>query len=188
MYRWYVINTYSGHENKVKQNLEHRILSMNQQHRFRRVVVPTEHLKVQWANAAARMGIAIDPRFSNSDSQTSSDYHGIVVTYAQVASHPTKHRVRTENHKTLVIFDEVHHGGDAKSWGEAIREAYDDATRRLCLTGTPFRSDDSPIPFVNYEPDGSGHQHDAGRGGGLGGVGDAELRVGGLQVLLDGAR
>ncbi len=122
------------------------------------VVVPTEHLKVQWANAAARMGIAIDPRFSNSDSQTSSDYHGVAVTYAQVASHPTRHRVRTENRKTLVIFDEIHHGGDAKSWGEAIREAFDDATRRLALTGTPFRSDDSPIPFVTYEPDSAGFQ------------------------------
>ena len=42
MYRWYVINTYSGHENKVKHNLEHRIDSMNMQRRFRRVVVPTE--------------------------------------------------------------------------------------------------------------------------------------------------
>jgi len=122
------------------------------------VVVPTEHLKVQWANAAARMGIAIDPRFSNSDSQTSSDYHGVAVTYAQVASHPTRHRVRTENRKTLVIFDEIHHGGDAKTWGEAIREAFDDATRRLALTGTPFRSDDSPIPFVTYEPDSAGFQ------------------------------
>jgi transcription termination/antitermination protein NusG len=44
LFRWYVINTYSGHENKVKQNLEHRILSMNQQPRFRRVVVPTEQV------------------------------------------------------------------------------------------------------------------------------------------------
>ncbi|RWA18469.1 hypothetical protein MBRU_04435 [Mycolicibacterium brumae DSM 44177] len=122
------------------------------------IVVPTEHLKVQWAQAAARNGIALDPRFSNSNSQTSSEYHGVVVTYAQVASHPTRHRVRTENRKTLVIFDEIHHGGDSKSWGEAIREAFDDATRRLSLTGTPFRSDDSPIPFVEYEPDGAGYQ------------------------------
>ncbi len=44
MFNWYVINTYSGHENKVKQNLEHRILSMGQQTRFRRVVVPTEQV------------------------------------------------------------------------------------------------------------------------------------------------
>jgi superfamily II DNA or RNA helicase len=120
------------------------------------VVVPTEHLKTQWALAAARVGIAIDPKFTNSSAQTSSEYHGVVVTYAQVASHPTRHRVRTENYRTLVVFDEIHHGGDAKSWGDAIREAFTDATRRLALTGTPFRSDDSPIPFVSYEPDGEG--------------------------------
>lgn len=120
------------------------------------VVVPTEHLKVQWAQAAGRVGLALDPRFSNSNATTSPEYHGVLVTYAQVASHPTLHRVRTEQRKTLVIFDEIHHGGDAKTWGEAIREAFSDATRRLALTGTPFRSDDSPIPFVNYEPDGDG--------------------------------
>ncbi len=44
MFQWYVINTYSGHENKVKANLEHRIDSMNQRPRFRRVVVPTEQV------------------------------------------------------------------------------------------------------------------------------------------------
>ena len=44
MFRWYAINTYSGHENKVKTNLEHRIVSMNQMPRFRRVVVPTEQV------------------------------------------------------------------------------------------------------------------------------------------------
>jgi transcription termination/antitermination protein NusG len=44
MFRWYVINTYSGHEKKVKANLEHRIDSMGQQQRFRRVVVPTEQV------------------------------------------------------------------------------------------------------------------------------------------------
>jgi superfamily II DNA or RNA helicase len=120
------------------------------------VVVPTEHLKIQWALAAAGVGISLDPKFSNSSAQTSSEYHGVVVTYAQVASHPARHRVRTENYRTLVIFDEIHHGGDAKSWGEAMREAFSDATRRLSLTGTPFRSDDSPIPFVNYERDREG--------------------------------
>jgi superfamily II DNA or RNA helicase len=115
------------------------------------VVVPTEHLKVQWAQAAQRYGLALDPRFSNTSPATSPEYHGVMVTYAQVASHPTLHRVRTEQRKTLVIFDEIHHGGDAKTWGDAIREAFSDATRRLALTGTPFRSDDSPIPFVSYE-------------------------------------
>ena len=55
--------------------------------------------------------------------------------------------------RTLVILDEVHHGGDALSWGDALREAYERATRRLLLSGTPFRSDTAPIPFVEYHPD-----------------------------------
>ena len=119
-------------------------------------MVPTEHLKTQWALAAAGVGIALDPKFSNSTAQTSSEYHGVVVTYAQVAKHPTPQRVRTDNRRTRVVFDEIHHGGDAKSWGEAIREAFEDATRRLALTGTPFRSDDAAIPFVTYAPDAEG--------------------------------
>lgn len=44
MFRWYVINTYSGHENKVKQNLEHRVDSMGQRHRIKQVIVPTEQV------------------------------------------------------------------------------------------------------------------------------------------------
>src|SRR2546421_96110 len=42
MFRWYVVNTYSGHENKVKQNLEHRVVSLGQQNAVRQIVVPTE--------------------------------------------------------------------------------------------------------------------------------------------------
>ncbi len=75
------------------------------------VVAPTEHLKHQWSSAATRVGIALDSNFTNSAGQTSSDYQGVVVTYAQVASHPFKHRVRTEARRTLVILDEIHHAG-----------------------------------------------------------------------------
>ena len=122
------------------------------------IVTPTEHLKHQWAASAAAAGIDIDSNFRNTTGVTSSDYRGVAVTYAQVAAHPTLHRVRTEDRKTLVILDEIHHGGDAKSWGDAIREAFTPAVRRLALTGTPFRSDDSAIPFVTYEPDAGGFQ------------------------------
>jgi superfamily II DNA or RNA helicase len=120
------------------------------------VVTPTEHLKHQWAVAAAGVGLALDPDFRNSTGATSRDYHGVAVTYAQVAAHPTLHRVRTEGRRTLVVLDEIHHAGDAKSWGDGVREAFTPAARRLALTGTPFRSDDSPIPFVRYEPDADG--------------------------------
>ena len=116
------------------------------------VVAPTEHLKRQWADAAARAGIPIDPTYSAGKGKISSDYLGIAVTYAGVAVNPLAMRVRTERFKTLVILDEVHHAGDALSWGEGIREAFEPATRRLALTGTPFRSDVNPIPFVTYAP------------------------------------
>ncbi|MFN2318673.1 MAG: DEAD/DEAH box helicase [Dermatophilaceae bacterium] len=120
------------------------------------VVAPTEHLKTQWADAAGRIGIHLDPRFSNSIAATSSDYDGVAITYAQVASRPDLHRHRTGQSRTLVILDEIHHGGDNKSWGEAIRTAFEPAARRLTLTGTPFRSDTNPIPFVRYEMDAQG--------------------------------
>ncbi|MGW5879414.1 DEAD/DEAH box helicase [Nocardiopsis terrae] len=120
------------------------------------IVCPTEHLKKQWAEAAARFGIAIDPDFKNGQGALGRQYVGVAVTYAQVAAHPMLHRNRTEARKTLVIFDEVHHAGDALSWGDAVREAFDPATRRLSLTGTPFRSDINPIPFVDYVQDAAG--------------------------------
>ncbi|UCR89676.1 DEAD/DEAH box helicase [Mycetocola spongiae] len=120
------------------------------------VVAPTEHLKKQWADAAHRAGIRLDPYFSNKDRRYGSHYHGVVVTYAQVAMRAELHREITESHRTLVILDEVHHGGDALSWGDSIREAFEPAVRRLSLTGTPFRSDTAPIPFVTYAPDHQG--------------------------------
>jgi superfamily II DNA or RNA helicase len=114
------------------------------------VVAPTEHLKKQWADAAHRVGIRLNPDFKNNEGFGGRRYHGVAITYAQVAMKPTHHRTMVESARTLVILDEVHHGGDALSWGDAIREAFEGATRRLSLTGTPFRSDTAPIPFVSY--------------------------------------
>ena len=80
----------------------------------------------------------------------------MALTYAQVGMHPALHRARTEADRTLGILDEIHHAGDARTWGDGVRDAFDPAVRRLSLTGTPFRSDDSQIPFVLYEEDGEG--------------------------------
>jgi superfamily II DNA or RNA helicase len=120
------------------------------------VVAPTEHLKSQWADAAHRVGIRVDPQFRNSHGTHGRDFDGVAVTYAQVAARPLLHRARTEAGRTLVILDEIHHGGDALSWGDAVREAFEPAQRRLALTGTPFRSDTAAIPFVTYVEDGAG--------------------------------
>lgn len=120
------------------------------------VVAPTEHLKRQWAEAAHRAGIRLNPAFRNNHGTGGRQFHGVVVTYAQVAMAPAHHRAHTENSRTLVILDEVHHGGDALSWGDAIRDAFEPATRRLSLTGTPSRSDTAAIPFVSYLRDARG--------------------------------
>lgn len=42
--QWYVIHTYSGYENKVKRNLEHRIVSTGMQDKIFKVVIPTEEV------------------------------------------------------------------------------------------------------------------------------------------------
>lgn len=120
------------------------------------VVCPTEHLKYQWAEAAARVGLKLDPDFTNAHAGLGASFNGACVTYAQIARAPMMHRHRTSARSSLVILDEIHHGGDALSWGDGIRVAFEPAKHRLSLTGTPFRSDSVAIPFVEYEPDSDG--------------------------------
>ena len=118
------------------------------------VVCPTDHLRMQWADAADAMGIVLDPGLTNAVGPVRAGTQGYVTTYAQVAGKPMLHAARASTVKTLVILDEVHHAGDGLSWGEAVEEAYGRAARRLCLTGTPFRTKaDERIPFVRYEED-----------------------------------
>ncbi|HET6211870.1 MAG TPA: DEAD/DEAH box helicase family protein, partial [Micromonosporaceae bacterium] len=59
------------------------------------VVTPTEHLKNQWSAAADRVGIQLDAAFRNADVHSSTDFHGAVLTYAQVGLAPQVHRRRT---------------------------------------------------------------------------------------------
>jgi superfamily II DNA or RNA helicase len=120
------------------------------------VVAPTEHLKRQWAAAAARVGIQLDAAFRNADVHSATDFHGAVLTYAQVGAAPQVHRRRTMARRTLVVLDEIHHAGDSRAWGAGVAAAFAPASRRLLLTGTPFRSDENPIPFVSYERAGAG--------------------------------
>jgi superfamily II DNA or RNA helicase len=121
------------------------------------VVCPTDHLRTQWAVAADRAGVALDAALSNSVGPVRPDLTGYVTTYAQVAAKPALHAARATAKRTLVVLDEVHHAGDGLSWGEAVATAFEQATRRLCLTGTPFRTrPDERIPFVRYAADSDG--------------------------------
>jgi superfamily II DNA or RNA helicase len=122
------------------------------------VVVPTTHLRGQWAGAANRMGLKLDDRFTNADGRVARDYDGVVITYQTVASAPHLWRrlCSFPGKPTLVVFDEIHHAGDDENaaWGTALQEAFQPAARRLLLSGTPFRTDKRPIPFVRYSEDG----------------------------------
>jgi len=121
------------------------------------VVCPTDHLRTQWAEAADAAGLPLDPTLSNAVGPVRPDLRGYVTTYAQVAAKPALHAARTGAKRSLVILDEVHHAGDGLSWGDAVAGAFEGAARRLCLTGTPFRTrPDERIPFVRYEADADG--------------------------------
>lgn len=122
------------------------------QHPERKVVIvaPTSHLKVQWAGAASALGLHLEPAWS-STSAFPQDMHGIVVTYQQVAAAADALRAQAPN--CIVVLDEIHHAGEARAWGDSLRRAFDSAPQRIALSGTPFRSDIHPIPFVRYVND-----------------------------------
>jgi superfamily II DNA or RNA helicase len=127
------------------------------------VVCPTDHLRTQWADAADAAGLPLDASLSNAVGPVRPDLRGYVTTYAQVAAKPALHAARCTAKRSLVILDEVHHAGDGLSWGDAVATAFEMAARRLCLTGTPFRTrPDERIPFVRYEADADGGWRSAG--------------------------
>jgi len=111
------------------------------------VVCPTSPLTRQWARAAGHLGLHLAP--DAPDLRPPPDFAGVAVTYARVAS-AIGPFVLTCTPGTLVIADEVHHLGDDLAWGNAFEKAFARASRRLLLTGTPFRSDATPIPGVHY--------------------------------------
>jgi superfamily II DNA or RNA helicase len=115
------------------------------------VVVPTQHLKNQWAQAAEAMDLHLDPNWSAGYGSLPSDVHGVVVTYQQVAANPGA--LRTLVHGALAVLDEIHHAGESRAWGDGVRFSFEHAARRLSLSGTPFRSDQNIIPFVRYDGD-----------------------------------
>lgn len=117
------------------------------------VVVPTEGLKGQWAEEASKVGINLDPTISNKKGRENTDFHGSVLTYAQLGVNSSHHRIAINQSKTFVIFDEIHHAGSDLTWGDALISTFENAIFRLSLSGTPFRSDSAKIPFVSYTKD-----------------------------------
>lgn len=116
------------------------------------VVAPTQHLKGQWADAAEAFGLILESAWVSGQGGLPADVHGLVTTYQQVAKSPAE--IRAIARGAFVILDEIHHAGDDRAWGDAVSTAFAEASQRLSLSGTPFRSDTLAIPFVHYDDDG----------------------------------
>ena len=112
------------------------------------VACPTAPLTRQWARAAAGLGIDLAPDVESP--RPPGGFHGVSVTYARIARAPVRWG-RALPRRTLVIADEAHHLGDELSWGEGFATAFGSSPRWLLLSGTPFRSDATPIPGVRYD-------------------------------------
>jgi len=112
------------------------------------VLCPTTPLTRQWASAAASLGVQLAPDAPGP--RPPRDFDGVAVTYARVASDPRGWSSKVAG-DTLVILDEAHHLGEDLAWGTGFQQAFAAAPRRLLLSGTPFRSDATPIPGVRYD-------------------------------------
>ena len=151
-------------------SVAHRMLAEGRVARVA-VVAPTTHICRQWALDAARYGIDLEPNRPNAAGPEPLDRHGVAVTYATVAAGPGVHRRRCGEAATLLIADEPHHMGELAAWGRSTLAAFERARFRLLLSGTPFRSDNTPIPWVAYDD---------------GGVSSADFAYGYTDALLDG--
>ena len=124
--------------------------------RVARVVVagPTTHICRQWAADAARYGIDLEPNRPNAEGPEPRDRDGVAVTYQTIAAGPKVHAGAARRRPTLLIADEPHHMGEHAAWGRGAQEAFGGAVLKLLLSGTPFRSDNAAIPWVEYDDEG----------------------------------
>ena len=124
------------------------------------VVAPTDYLRDQWIRKAWEMAgfalkeIQVDPRTGRM--LLTDEYCGVVTTYAQISTNVDRLFAFGRAKQTLVIFDEIHHCGEEKNWGSGVMSAFwkdgaDKLFYRLSISGTPFRTDNDRMPFVDYE-------------------------------------
>jgi superfamily II DNA or RNA helicase len=115
------------------------------------IVVPTTNLQEQWRDEAAKL-YGIQLATAELGNAFAKGFVGGVTTYQGLSSLVEKvFRKCCGHNDTMVILDEVHHCGDEASWGGIVKRSFDGASRLLLLSGTPFRTDGTPIPFVQYD-------------------------------------
>lgn len=117
------------------------------------VVAPTGRVQQQWKEAAAAYGLDLTTGYAES---LPADCDGAVITYQRLAANDLLYRRHMGRVPSLLIADELHRCSDedGKKWGPALLTAGEPAVRRLLLSGTPFRTDGTQIPFVTYDDNG----------------------------------
>ena len=110
------------------------------------IIVPTVHLCAQWEKEARRWGIHLCLQ-----KEETSDFHGQVLTYQAVSTSVELQRKLCAQRRTVVVFDEIHHGAITRPWGDCLREGFSPAIFKIAASGTPYRSDTNQIPFLRYE-------------------------------------
>lgn len=145
-----VVATPAAGKTTLAAELAKRLLIDQTVHRVV-VVVPTTHLQTQWQGALSRVGVELQI-YDNDVTPEAPDQAGMICTYQQLNERWVHtHRGFCARRPTLAIFDELHHAGEQRAWGDALRTAFEPAAKRLALSGTPWREDNNPIPFVHYD-------------------------------------
>jgi len=114
------------------------------------VVVPTLNVITGWQDAMSMIGIELDDKWKG-DRDLTADFHGVIATYqSAIVDNGKAFAALASGTPTLLIADEVHHNGSDSAWGNSLERIGRACARRLFLTGTPIRSDNRPIPMVEY--------------------------------------
>lgn len=117
------------------------------------VVTPSVSLKEQWKSSAKRnFGFNFLENFDGYFND--SEFDGVIVTYQQIAMSPQVVRSLFRHRRVVVILDEPHHMGEKNEWGKMAEYALQHMWRGVMGSGTPFRTDKYPIPFVKYDANG----------------------------------
>lgn len=116
------------------------------------IVVPTDNLREQWKEEAAQFGMELQTKEFGTNFK--DGFQGAVVTYHLVANNSVLFRKLCSVAPTMVVFDEIHHCGDEAHFGHGIKVAFELARERLLMSGTPWKSDGTAIPFVRYDGNG----------------------------------
>jgi superfamily II DNA or RNA helicase len=116
------------------------------------IVVPTDNLREQWKEEAVQFGMELQTKEFGTNFK--HGFQGAVATYHLVANQPLLFRKLCSVAPTMVVFDEIHHCGDEAHFGHGIKVAFELARERLLMSGTPWKSDGTAIPFVRYDGNG----------------------------------